>query len=153
MTPQALNRLLGPIKQRLFNILVRGVVTAINDKGGLQLVQVQLTGDEIADELERFQPYGFSGVPLKGAECLVLFLGGNRDHGIVLNVDDRSLRPTGLKAGETIQYGPKDKDSGGKQRFLMDEKGNIKLTCGQSLTIDCDKPITISGPTHTLYIP
>jgi phage gp45-like len=43
-------------------------------------------------------------VPLAGAEAAVLFVGGIRDHALVVAVDDRRYRKTGLQPGEVALY-------------------------------------------------
>jgi hypothetical protein len=63
---------------------------------------VQLTirsGDvaEVRDKAERFQDYGFTSNPKRGAEAIVLFPGGQRAHAIIIAVDDRRYRKTGLE--------------------------------------------------------
>lgn len=93
-----------PLKRRIMLALARGVVTAINDTTKLQALQVSLLAGEIRDDLERFQEYGFTSVPFPQAEAAVVFLGGNRDHGLVIAVDDRRYRLQGLANGEVAIY-------------------------------------------------
>jgi phage gp45-like len=49
---------------------------------------------------------GGPGEKMKGpaAEGIALFLGGQRNHPVIIAVDDRRHRPMGLKAGESAQY-------------------------------------------------
>ena len=49
---------------------------------------------------------GGPGEQMKGpaAEGIALFLGGQRNHPVIIAVDDRRHRPMGLKAGESAQY-------------------------------------------------
>ena len=84
-------------------MFARGVLTGVQDGGGLQTAQATLLEDEIRDGLERVQNYGFTSHPLGGAEAVVAFMGGNRDHGIILTVDDRRYRLS-LEAGEVAIY-------------------------------------------------
>ena len=55
------------------------------------------------DGAERFQIYGFSSHPRKGADALVLAVGGVRQHSIVL-VDDRRHRMKNLEESEVALY-------------------------------------------------
>lgn len=82
----------------------RAVVALTDDAGGLQRAQVQLLADEVLDRVERFQQYGVTSVPLKGAEGIVLALGGARDHAVLIAVDDRRYRPRDLAPGESALY-------------------------------------------------
>jgi phage baseplate assembly protein V len=56
------------------------------------------------DGVERFQNYGHTSNPHPGAEGVMVSVGGNQDHGIVIAVDDRRYRLTGLAEGETALY-------------------------------------------------
>ncbi|WP_431477838.1 phage baseplate assembly protein domain-containing protein [Massilia eburnea] len=47
---------------------------------------------------------GFTSVPKPGAEGVVVFVGGNRDHGLVIAVEDRRFRLKGLASGEVAIY-------------------------------------------------
>lgn len=93
-----------PVYQRLMMAFGRGVLSLIDDNKKIQLIQVSLQSSEIRDGIERFQNYGFTSVPLKGAEVAVAFVGGNRSHGIALAVDDRRHRIKGLENGEVAIY-------------------------------------------------
>ena len=84
-------------------MVARGVVSLVNDGLKLQGVQLAILDGEIR-EAERFQQYGFTSVPLPGAEAVVVFVGGRRDHGLVVAVDDRRYRKKGLLPGEVALY-------------------------------------------------
>ena len=104
MTLADLNRILQPIRTRLANVDARAIVSLVTDTTGIQTVQLGVLEGETRDGLERPQPYGFTSVPLAGAEAVVLFVGGKRDHGLVIAVDDRRYRKKGLAAGEVALY-------------------------------------------------
>lgn len=99
-----LARHMAPLKARVMSMLARGIVKIINDGHGIQSLQATFLQNEVRDGLERFQNFGFSSNPLPGAEAIAAFLGGNKDHGIVLVVDDRKRRFKGLSAGESVIY-------------------------------------------------
>jgi phage baseplate assembly protein V len=99
-----LQKLLRPLHVRLSNLVSRGVVTRVTDSGKLQTLQLGLLSEETRDAVERFQQYGFTSVPIAGAEAVVLFVGGRRDHGLVVAVDDKRHRKSGLQAGEVAVY-------------------------------------------------
>lgn len=82
----------------------RAILTAIKDTGNIQTVQVQMLADEIHDGVERVQEYGFTSAPLPGAEAVLVFVGGNRDHGLVIACDDRRYRLKPLQNGEVALY-------------------------------------------------
>ena len=104
MDLKSIERLFAPLRNRIANLVARAVVQLVDDDAKLQLLQVGVLADETRGELERMQEYGFTSVPLPGAEATVLFVGGRRDHGIVVAVDDRRHRKTGLQPGEVAVY-------------------------------------------------
>ena len=101
---QDVQKMLGPVSNRIKLMVARGVLKRTNDKGGLQTAQVSLLEDELRDNVERVQDYGFTSNPLGGAEAITIFVGGNRDHGLIIKVDDRRYRLKGLKGGEVALY-------------------------------------------------
>jgi len=100
----AMNRLLSPLRRRLDNMVARAVVRLVSDSTTLQSLQVGLLSEETREACERFQEYGFSSVPFPGAEAVVVFPGGYRDHPLVIAVDHREHRKTGMTAGEVALY-------------------------------------------------
>jgi len=101
----------------------RAVIRQVDDAQGLQELQVALLRGEVRGGLERFGTLGLTAVPLPGAEGVVLFMGGNRDHGVVVSVEDRRWRPKGLEAGETALYHA----GGNGTLILLGEDGTITL--------------------------
>jgi phage baseplate assembly protein V len=112
------------LSRRVAMTTTRGRMSLVDDKKKLQQVQVELLADETKDNVERFQQYGFTSVPLEGAEALCVFLSGGRDHGIVLSIDDRRYRLTDMKAGDVAIYN----DTGAK----------IVIGRDRTITISCD---------------
>lgn len=99
-----LRRLIAPLQRRVALMLGRCVLTAIDDAAKVQRVQLTALRDEVHGDVERFQDYGFTSVPLPGAEAVAVFVAGNRGHGIVVVADDRRYRKTGLAPGEVAVY-------------------------------------------------
>ena len=102
------NRLLAPLRQRVLSMVARAVVRAVEEDEGLRRLTVgALAGEEIAG-VEQMQEYGFASQPLRGCEAVVLFAGGDRNHGYIINTDDPRFRPLGLAPGEVAVYGQGD---------------------------------------------
>ena len=114
------------IGSRVMMMFSRGVLRGVNDSGPRQQVQVELLKDELRDGLEHMQNYGFTSHP-KGGDVAVAFLGGNREQGIVLVVDDRRYRIP-LLAGEVAIYD----DLGNKIELLREM---VKVTAVQHLEV------------------
>lgn len=99
-----INRVMAPVRRRVMLMIGRCILTAIDDSRASQVVQVSLMADESRDGLERMAEYGFTSVPLPGAEGVALFVGGDRGHGIVVATADRRYRLTALEGGEVALY-------------------------------------------------
>jgi len=121
LTLEGFARVVRPFKIRLSNLLSRGVVKRTNDAPGIQEVQAELLTDEVRDELEHMQFFGFASNPDDGAECLVGFPGGDRSVGFVIATADRRYRVK-VEKGEVAVY---DK-SGSK--VLLKKNGDIEMT-------------------------
>lgn len=117
---------LREISSRVMMMFSRGVLRGVTDSGSRQQVQVELLKDELRDGLEHMQNYGFTSHPL-GGDVAVAFLGGNREQGIVLVVDDRRYRIP-LQAGEVAIYD----DQGNKIELLRDM---VKVTAVQHVEV------------------
>lgn len=97
-------RLLNGVNRRIRLMIGRCVVRLVNDASAMQELQITGLGSEVLDALEHFQAYGLTSVPHAGAEGLVLNLAGSRALAVVINVDDRRYRLTGLQPGEVALY-------------------------------------------------
>lgn len=104
---------------RVMMMFGRGVLRSVNDSNGRQQLQVELLKGELRDGVEHMQNYGFTSHPT-GGDVAVAFIGGNREQGIVLAVDDRRYRIS-LEAGEVAMYD----DQGNKVELLREM---IKVT-------------------------
>ena len=110
-----------PIQNRIQMIVGRAVLEAVKDDTGVQSMKLSLLAGEHRDEVERFQNYGFTSNPLPNSECVVIFPGGNRDHGIVVGIGDREFRLKNLESGEVALY----TDEGDKIHFKRGNKIEI----------------------------
>lgn len=97
-------KIVAPLERRVRLAISRGLVELVDDSTTCQTLQVSLRADELRDDAERFQQFGFTSHPPVGSEVLVLSVAGNTDHPIVAAVEDRATRPTGLAEGESAQY-------------------------------------------------
>ena len=120
----------NPIRElgnRVAMMFARGVLRRVNDANGRQQLQVELLKNELRDGVEHMQNYGFTSHPT-GGDVAVAFIGGNREQGIVLVVDDRRYRIS-LEPGEVAIYD----DQGNKVELLRDM---IKVTALAKVQID-----------------
>jgi phage baseplate assembly protein V len=140
VTLDELSRFIEPLKRRVMLSIGRATLSRVDDGAGLQRNQVTLLAGETRDNVERVQPFGFTSVPLPGAECLVVCVGGNRDHPVIMGVDDRRYRPTGLDAGDVCIYSPQ---SGHRITLKADRTIEIE---GDILVLKADTKIRLEAP-------
>lgn len=95
---------LDAVASRVRGMLGRFVLGLVNDATKMQSVQGTIYAEQTPDDLEHFQNYGFTSVPLAGAEGLSLALSGSAGSIVVINVDDRRFRLKGLESGEVALY-------------------------------------------------
>ncbi len=92
------HKVMSPIKRCVANMLVRGIVSVLDNTHGFQMVQATLLHQEVSDNMERMENYGFTGFAPLGSECFIGFMNGNRDHPMVINVASRDARKAALAA-------------------------------------------------------
>ena len=119
-------------------MFARGVLRGVTDSSSRQQLQIELLKGELRDGVERMQDYGFTSHPT-GGDVAVGFLGGNREQGIVLVVDDRRYR-INLQPGEVAMYD----DLGNKVELLRDM---VKVTAVQHLQAEAPTTKLISAVT------
>lgn len=131
----ALNRL----GARVRNMVGRAVLGLVNDAARLQSVQVQILSDQVRDNAEHFQHYGFTSVPHPGAEGLALAVGGSSGHTVVINIDDRRYRLKALADGEVALYD----DQG--QYVKLGRNGQVRAKATTKLTLEAPAVEIISA--------
>lgn len=119
-------------------LVSRCIISLVDDSTAMQLVQISLMHNEAKSKVEHVQNYGFTSHPENGAEAVVVFINGNRDHGLVLAVDDTRYRITNLPEGGVAVY---DNDgnyikltkstgielSAPNQKVVIKASGNIEI--------------------------
>ncbi len=134
-------RLIAPYARRLSNMLARGTVAAVNAASKMQGLQLRLLADEVKDNVEHFEPYGFTSNPNGGAEAVAVFLDGDRSHGIAIVVADRRYRLIGLQTGEVALHD----DQG--QKVHLTRAGIVIDGGGLPLTIQNAPIVTVKAAT------
>lgn len=139
-----LQRALRPLIQRMQLMIGRSVLLLVNDSLKLQGLQISLLADEVRDNVERFQNYGFTSHPHPGAEAIAASVAGSRDHVVVLAVDDRRYRLRNLQQGEVAMY----TDEGDK--VVLKRGGVIEVTAATKVRLitpllECTGDVTVAG--------
>ena len=110
---------LGAVRQAF-----RGTLNLVKSADNIQKAQVSGLADETLQDVELMQQFGLTSVPPAGTQVVVLPMGGETTHSIVIATENGSFRVKNLKSGETAVY---------------DESGStIILKQGRLIEIDCD---------------
>lgn len=129
-----ISKLIQPLAIRIRMCITRAVIKSINDNTNVQQMCLGLFVGELKDKVERFQEYGLTSVPLHGMEALTVFIGGDRNNGVIVAVGDRQFRLKGLKGGEVALY----TDEG--DTLIMKRDHNIECNT-ETFTINANKII------------
>ena len=102
----------------------RGVLHLVKSADNIQKVQASGLADETLQDVELMQQFGFTSVPPANTQAVILPIGGQTTHGIVIATENGSFRVKNLQGGEVAVY---------------DESGSsIVLKKGRLIEIDCD---------------
>lgn len=102
----------------------RGVLHLVKSADNIQKVQASGLADETLQDVELMQQFGFTSVPPANTQAVILPIGGQTTHGIVIATENGSFRVKNLQDGEVAVY---------------DESGSsIVLKKGRLIEIDCD---------------
>lgn len=144
---------LRPIYTKLFFMVGRCILKKIqNDANDTQRADVDYLGESLTKR-ERIQEYGFDTYPPTGdeAECVALFVNGNRDQGIVIKVANRKYRPTDLDDGAVCMYSKDSNDSNNNRITIKpDNTIEIKTADNNTITIDSDGVIVQDTNNNTV---
>jgi len=100
----AIKKILEPHARNLRLMIGRVVVDIVDDTLGIQTIQASALAGEVIDH-ERFQNFGFTSNPVsQSAEGIAVYVGGNREHGVIIALDDRKFRLKGLTPGQVAMY-------------------------------------------------
>lgn len=138
-----IRRLIAPCLRMARMMVGRAVINLVNDGLKMQELQLTLLADEVRADVERMQEYGFTSHPIPGAEAVMVCVGGTRDHGIVIAVDDRRYRLKGMAQGEVALY-----DNQGQAIHLKRDKVIHIYGCNQ-FHAEALVNATVTAPTIT----
>lgn len=118
-------------------VVGRGVVTAVDDSGPVQLMQVRASGLEVADRRVRPQEFGLTSNPPVGSDAALAAVSGDRSSTMVVGVNHQGSRPRGLRAGETKLY-----SQDGKYVYLTADGGIVVEAKGQDVVVNNANNVT-----------
>jgi phage baseplate assembly protein V len=129
------------LSRRLLSMVGRGRVTAVDDTGNVQMVQVKFNDGELRDNTPRLAEFGFTSFPPNGTDMVVLFIGGDRSNGVAIASGHIQTRMKNLQAGESAIY-----DSIGKYIYLT-QTGIVIEAKNQPVTVNDATTVTINAAT------
>lgn len=142
-----LRRFLEPLRNKIYLLIGRGIITAYNNLEKTQKVQFKTLGDEVYEGIERMQEYGFETYPDTDAEEIHLSMGGNKDLSVVICVHDRRYRPKTLQPGEVCVYTKND------QHYIHLFANKDIEEKGKTLYLDFSGAVTIKSPHINVFGP
>ena len=110
------------IKSKVNLMVSRAVISSLKDSNGLQLLQLKMLADEVTEDAEHFQEFGFILKPPAGSEAIALSVGGNREHIVIVatnNRDGRAFAQALIDNGDAIFFN-------NSQKYLMLKGDNLE---------------------------
>lgn len=141
------NRLLRPLQAKVYRIIGKAIVHAINNDNSAQKIQITVLKNETVTDVERAQEYGLETYPKTESQAILLSLNGNRENSVIINISDRRYRLTNLSEGEVAIYTHEDSESGG-HRIHLKEGQEIEINC-DTLNVNAVSEINLDGGTGT----
>ena len=131
---------LSDLRNRIWAMVARGCLNATDGTRPMRVIQVKLFAGEVREDVEHFEPYGFTSEPHANSEPLVLSLSGNRDHSIAVCIADRRYRLRGLKTGEVALF-----DDLGQKVHLTREGVDVYTPGHLHAVVKKDVDISVGG--------
>ncbi|MDL2226541.1 phage baseplate assembly protein [Deltaproteobacteria bacterium OttesenSCG-928-M10] len=129
-------------EKKLFGDMVRNasasrvVLERSDDQKKMQAFQVKGLSGEVLEDVEYFQPYGFTSRPPRGSEALAFPVGGDRGHLVAMNASDRAVRKKEMEEGEVGVYHQNG------DFFYLKDGNKIETQTKESTTNAEDKAVT-----------
>jgi phage baseplate assembly protein V len=119
--------------------VIRGIIKSVTE-GVIKRFTASGRPDETITNREYLQHYGFSSIPLAGAEAILI---KEDNHIVMIASDDRRYR-VGLEAGEVCLY----TDEGDQIRLKRDKE--IYVKSGNKLTAEVENEVTVTAKSATV---
>jgi len=101
---EIVKNIVAPLARRVTLMVSRCTLNLIDDSTLTQTAQTEFYDQEVHDDTEIWQHFGFTSVPPKGSEGVALCLGGERQTPIVIATENKGKRLNNLKEGEAAIY-------------------------------------------------
>lgn len=143
---KALGKLERKLMARVRGVVRRAVIGRVDAEAGTQTLQAKTLADDVRDEVELFEPYGFTSSPPDGCEALVFSVGADSSHRVALAAGDRTRR-LAVDAGEVAVY----HESG--SRLIMRTDGSIEVypAEGQVVRLGAEGGLPVARATDPVH--
>lgn len=112
-----------PQRGAIKGLVRRATLGTLKTSSLLQSIQAGTLKDDEDDDIELFEPYGFTSAPVAGSEGLVLRVGGQRTGSVAIMFGNRTFRLQ-VEEGEVAMYD----DQGAS--IVLKRSGDIECTPG-----------------------
>ncbi|MDO8654184.1 MAG: phage baseplate assembly protein V [Undibacterium sp.] len=133
----------------------RAVLTAINTKTPITLIQADGVAGEQLQDNELMQHYGYTSAPPAGTQAVVIPLGGKTAHGIIIATEHTSYRLKALKTGEVAIYDDLGQSVHLTRTGIVINGGGLPVTIKNTPSVTADTPqfhmtgdLTVDGDIH-----
>ncbi|OHY60161.1 phage baseplate protein [Pluralibacter gergoviae] len=109
---------------RGIRLAFRGRLTRVKSDLSIQQVQVNGLAGEKLQDAELFQHFGFTSCPPAGTQCIVLPIGGQTSHSIIIATENGAYRLQ-VASGEVAIY--------------SDEGAFVHIKKGRIVEVECDE--------------
>ena len=132
---RAMNDQANKVKGMIQSLVRFGVIKAATASG---FVQVEGFEDEVFDDIELRQHFGFASRPPAGTEVLLLLVGGRGENAVAISSNSRSDRPD-MGAGETSIF-----NEGAGAKVLCASNDTVRLS-GDEVHVGGDSESILLG--------
>lgn len=136
--PKYFAQRINDLYKRMMLVIGRAQVQIVDDTQNVQSVQLEINVGETRDKTFNFQHFGFSSNLPPLTDCAVVFLGGDRNQGVIIGSNNAKFRFKNLASGETVIY-----DAFGKS-ILLGESGIVVNANGQPVAINNAAAVTVN---------
>lgn len=131
-------RLINELKNKIRLMVGKCIIEAAKNASKGVEANIVLLGSERHSGVRMMQHYGFASVPNGGSEGVALFVGGSRDHGVLVASQGEASKIPTLEPGEVALF------SEFGQTILLKKDGSILAVpkSGKPYKIDADLEVT-----------
>lgn len=124
----------------LNNLAGRATVHGANEGAAMRTVQIEIFSGDVRDDIEHFEPYGFTSGVKPGSEGVAISFAGDRDHTIAVVIADRRYRMK-VATGEVAVYDDIGQSIHLSRSGIKVDGGGNPITVSNTPKVDFDTPL------------